>query len=338
MAPFNRPIPSNKLPVNQNVKRQQQMKDEGDEAQQYNTPQQSPQAPQSRKQGLPPSTGTVTQQKTAQGGRQASLDDVRVPGAQAENPSDLRFNRATLPNAKRPVISADSVKGNPEAIARTRQSATQKAPDPSRRELLESIATDLLGNSQRDTTRERDLVRENSQAATGAAIADTRARASRAGAGLSGAASAQEADIRRKALRDLTAQELGIEQSARDERLRNIQAGIAAGEAATSEDAFNRILDLFDEGSDAVATDLSDEELDQLIDQAHDDLPDEELPTSEDPRPLFEDTRAPNRSKNEKYTHSQRDANGDIIDYYIDSTGGKRKIVGYNRRTNKRVA
>lgn len=81
----------------------------------------------------------------------------------------------------------------------------------------------MLGGP-RDTTAEEDLARQRQEAALGASMRDARARAGRAGMGMSGYASTLEGDLRRQGALAYGQEIADIQQGARDEALRNFQA------------------------------------------------------------------------------------------------------------------
>lgn len=79
----------------------------------------------------------------------------------------------------------------------------------------------LLGQSGGDVAGQQALARDESQRATGQALADSRARAGFGGFALSGAAQGQDAAIRSQAANDLLKNQFAIQQQGRDNQFRN---------------------------------------------------------------------------------------------------------------------
>ena len=101
---------------------------------------------------------------------------------------------------------------------------------------LQQAINDLLNSDVRDTAAEQQRAREIAAEREGQSVAAQRARAGFGGFGLSGAASVQEADIRRAAAGQLSSDLLGIDAQARGEQQARQLAGVQAGLASAQND------------------------------------------------------------------------------------------------------
>lgn len=118
---------------------------------------------------------------------------------------------------------------------------TEEEQLAARDKMRDEAIAELLGSDVRDTTEEERLINERLAGQMGEDLVNARASMGRAGFASSGAMGALEGDIRNQSRQAALEEIFGVQAGARDERRRDIEAGLEADRAAR-EDAFNQWL------------------------------------------------------------------------------------------------
>lgn len=249
----------------------------------------------------------------------SGLSDVKAP-------SDFNFSQARLPaGAKVPNVPTSPRQGNKAAEEMARSAGQTPQEAATRQEILDRVARELLagGNKPRDTSKEEELIRQQVEAQVGKDTANARARASRAGAALSGGQNAVESDLNRIAARDILSGIFATQQGARDERARDLQLGIGATQAATEQQAFEDIIKLLSEqeqqgtSAEAVSTDDARDAVQR--DRNTGRLPDKPSAGQQQ----YFDENAPNLSSKGLVYIGTRQSSEGITDIYYDEANKK---------------
>jgi hypothetical protein len=118
------------------------------------------------------------------------------------------------------------------SLTQTMNGEAAPPAEKSNAELRDDAIRELLGGGTRDTKAEEALIQQLMGDQIGQGLVDQRASMGRAGGGFSGAQQALEGDVQRKAREDALQQIFGVQQGARDEHRKDIEAGLDADRLA----------------------------------------------------------------------------------------------------------